>query len=345
MTKQAFLNDLKLSLFGVNESVKDEILADINEHFIEGAAQGLSEEEICKSLGQPGTIAAQVMEEMGSTPPPTPQQKTNWGSSNSDIDQSFANITELKVELEASSLRLHPSTNDMFRVTITNLGDSKHKIEDNNGALRIKVKREKRWFNWSFGESSPKVDVYVPAQFAGMIKAETAAGSIHAQDTTGDLKLESAAGKIVIDNHRCKIAKLSAAAGSIKANFADSILDEVKIESAAGSVKLIVAETKNLKLTSAAGSVTADIQNLSGDAKLDAAAGSIHLTAYKVTGNIKASSAVGSVNITLPADTDIRVEAEQPTMGKLQNNLQGNPYSAYVLRAESSLGSIKINAI
>jgi len=353
MTKQAFINDLKLSLFGVNDSVREEILADINEHFIEGAAQGLSEEEICRSLGQPGTIAAQVMEEMGSTPPPQQERpRDNFYTDNdqaytpTEVDETFSNISDLKIDLEVSKLRLQPSENGMFRVTITNLTDrDKHSIEDRNGTLRISVKRKKRLIGFVWGSStSPEVRVYVPAQFNGKIKVESAAGSIHAHDTSGDLNFESAAGKIVVDNHRCSNVKFAAAAGSIKADFADSVLEEAKFESAAGSVKVEAAEIKHLKVDSAAGSCTVSVKRLGG-AKIESAAGSATLTAYEVAGDIKVASAVGSVNINLPADANIRIEAEKPSMGKLQNNIQGNPQSPYVLRAESSLGSIRINAI
>jgi len=354
MTKQAFINDLKLSLFGVNDSVREEILADINEHFIEGTAQGLSEEEICRSLGQPSTIAAQVMEEMGTPPPQQERPRENFYTDNNqdftptEVDESFPNasISALKIDLEVSKLRLLPSENGMFRVIITNLTDrDKHSIEDRNGTLYINVKRKKRFIEFVWGSStSPEVKVYIPKQFGGKIKVDSAAGSIRANDTSGDLHFEAAAGKIVVDNHRCSYVRFESAAGSVKANFADSILEEVKIDSAAGSVKLDAAEIKHLKIDSAAGSVKANIKRL-GETKIESAAGSATLTAYEIAGNMKVASAVGSININLPADANIRIDAEKPSMGKLHNNIQGNPQSPYVLKAESSLGSIRINAI
>jgi len=63
MTKQKFFEELTNALMPVDPSIRAELLADINEHFTEGASFGLSEEEICEKLGQPSQIAEQVLEE------------------------------------------------------------------------------------------------------------------------------------------------------------------------------------------------------------------------------------------------------------------------------------------
>ena len=63
MTKQKFFEELTNALEPVDPGTRAELLADINEHFTEGASFGLSEDEICKKLGQPSQIAEQVLEE------------------------------------------------------------------------------------------------------------------------------------------------------------------------------------------------------------------------------------------------------------------------------------------
>jgi DUF4097 and DUF4098 domain-containing protein YvlB len=67
MKKQDFINELNNGLANVPTHIRDEIIADINEHFTEGFAHGMSEEEVCDNLGHPSTIAAQVLEEYGET--------------------------------------------------------------------------------------------------------------------------------------------------------------------------------------------------------------------------------------------------------------------------------------
>ena len=63
MKKQQFIQELTTALVTVDAQTRSEIIADINEHFVEGTGQGQSEEEICKNLGQPSQIAEQVLEE------------------------------------------------------------------------------------------------------------------------------------------------------------------------------------------------------------------------------------------------------------------------------------------
>jgi len=63
MTKQDFIQELTTALAPIDAQTRAEIIADINEHFTEGAAHGQTEEEICINLGQPGQIAEQVLEE------------------------------------------------------------------------------------------------------------------------------------------------------------------------------------------------------------------------------------------------------------------------------------------
>jgi len=63
MKKHDFIRELTAQLAPIDTKARAEIIADINEHFTEGLAQGQTEEEICKKLGQPGQIAEQVLEE------------------------------------------------------------------------------------------------------------------------------------------------------------------------------------------------------------------------------------------------------------------------------------------
>ena len=63
MKKQDFIRELTTALSPIDSQSRAEIIADIEEHFAEGAAHGQTEEEICINLGQPGQIAEQVLEE------------------------------------------------------------------------------------------------------------------------------------------------------------------------------------------------------------------------------------------------------------------------------------------
>lgn len=60
MNKKEFLNKLSSSLGNIPNSEKNDILLEYETHFISGKQDGKSEEEICKKLGNPKTIAKEM---------------------------------------------------------------------------------------------------------------------------------------------------------------------------------------------------------------------------------------------------------------------------------------------
>ncbi|MCL2708944.1 MAG: DUF1700 domain-containing protein, partial [Defluviitaleaceae bacterium] len=67
MKRQEFLSELSICLLSLPDDIRKEICGDFNDHFIEGAERGLTEEEICRNLGQPSAIAEQFAEEYKSS--------------------------------------------------------------------------------------------------------------------------------------------------------------------------------------------------------------------------------------------------------------------------------------
>lgn len=63
MNKSEFMNILQTRLINVNPSWRDEILSDLEEHFAQAAASGLTEEEAITHLGDPMELAQQFYEE------------------------------------------------------------------------------------------------------------------------------------------------------------------------------------------------------------------------------------------------------------------------------------------
>ena len=57
MTKQEFLSRLERALSSLPEAERRDILSDYEEHFAQGEREGLTDEEICRRLGDPETIA------------------------------------------------------------------------------------------------------------------------------------------------------------------------------------------------------------------------------------------------------------------------------------------------
>jgi len=352
MTKQMFIHELKVALAQVDTNTRDEIIADISEHFTEGAAQGLSEEDICCALGQPGSIAEQVLAELKSQPslqiPSHNQTLPIMGtvSQGMDIDESFAGVSSILAKLEASNFHLRTSPSGEFRVTITNV--SKHEscqVQNESGKLVITVKRARQLFNIFGFKTSAEVTMYVPAQFPGEVKVDTSAGNITAENASGEVHFDTSAGNVTLDRHRGNRIHIDTAAGNVKVQLENSYVEYVNIDTSAGNVNFEAQETGYLNIDTSAGGISARVTKISGETKLDTSAGSVKLTAQEVAGNIKLDTSAGSIKVFLPVDANCRIDVRKPSVGSLHNEITGNPNSPYVLRADSSVGSIHLKAL
>ena len=65
MTRAAFLARLRSGLRGLDGEDIEELVADYDAHFAEGAADGRSEEEVARALGDPGRLARELRAEAG----------------------------------------------------------------------------------------------------------------------------------------------------------------------------------------------------------------------------------------------------------------------------------------
>lgn len=65
MTRQKFMQTLRLGLSGLPQTTVQEILADYEAHFAEGAGAGRTEEEVAAALGEPGRLARELRAEAG----------------------------------------------------------------------------------------------------------------------------------------------------------------------------------------------------------------------------------------------------------------------------------------
>jgi uncharacterized membrane protein len=65
MTRQEFIARLRAGLMGIPEAAKNEIAADYETHFTEGAAAGRSEADVAAALGDPDRLARELKAEAG----------------------------------------------------------------------------------------------------------------------------------------------------------------------------------------------------------------------------------------------------------------------------------------
>jgi DUF4097 and DUF4098 domain-containing protein YvlB len=369
MKKQEFISELKNALGQVPPHIREEILADISEHFTEAIAQGLTEEEVCRNLGQPSIIAAQVLEEYGETRRSEKQTEfggfeqvfdgigqvfdnvgqifsgKSGGGHDIEIDQSFTDIRTIDIKITESKLRFVPATDGRCRVTL--YGRSRYNrftAVNENGTLVVRDNSPVVRFELFRFKSSLVTTVYVPLQFEGEIKARNGVGNISVADTSGRLDIKSGTGTVTVENHRGVKVRVHTGAGKATVHLSGRT-EDADISTGAGSAVFTAEETGRLRLSSGAGSVEAQVTRLYGDTRVNSGAGSVKLTANELAGNIDANSGAGSVKISLPKEINCRIDAKKPGVGSLHNELTGNPHSPYVLRASSGVGSIHLKAI
>ena len=364
MKKQAFIQELKNALSQADPQVREEIIADISEHFTEGISQGLSEEEICRNLGQPGTIAAQVLEDYAVVQQKPPFQSTSQeqtddeplaegvnrlagGGYEIDIDKTFVNVNSICAELSESNLRFVPAQGGSFRVTLKGRSrQNEFTIVELNGVLTVKAKSSAWKFSWFRFKSNLETTIYIPSQFMGDIRAKTSAGNISATDTSGQLDLKASAGNITIGGHRATKAHIRTSAGNANIQLASRLIEDLDVSSSAGNVELTAQETGRVKLSTSAGNARANIARLGGDTSISSSAGSVDLTVREIAGDVKIKSSAGSVQVRMPADANCRIETKVPRYaGTVHNEITGNPQSPYLLRATCSAGTVRLTAM
>ena len=226
MQKQEFIRELKTALAKAPNGVRDEIISDISEHFSEGAAQGLSEDEICRKLGQPGSIAEQVLQEYAKSgyearygndsgkADSTYESVKIKGGYEISIDRSFNGISNIDATFSISDIHFIQAATDTCRVEIN--GRSKYDkftLENRGGTLVVKADEPIFRFEIFGFKTKLVVTIHVPARFMGELKASSAAGNISAICVSGRLTLSTAAGNVTVDEHQGGDWHLRSAAG------------------------------------------------------------------------------------------------------------------------------------
>jgi len=382
MTKQQFINELTAALSQVDLQTRDEIMADINEHFTEGAAHGLSDEDICIKLGQPGQIAAQVLEEYSDAQNNThifedlkafkagkqhsSDARRIRGGYDINIDSYYDNINSIDIDLKISDINIVTAPQGS-QVRLTMQGHSKYNtftIDNKNGCLLIKEQQPMVRFEIFRFKTTLETTIYVPAGFIATnidaytgignikltgiscdaMKLKTSVGNIAVKDCTVDNgDIKSSAGNITISGGAMDRIDAKSSAGNV--TLTGCAADCVSAKSSAGNINFTANESESLSLHSSAGTINVQVARLLGDTNLSSSAGSVRLEAREVGGNITAKSSCGSVKIYLPQDVNCRIITKKPSVGSVNNSLTGNPNSPYVLSASTSIGSVTLEAI
>jgi DUF4097 and DUF4098 domain-containing protein YvlB len=352
MKKQEFFNELRTRLAGTDETLRDEICSDIDEHFQEGYAHGLTEEEICRNLGQPGTIAEQILEEYKEKPiKAEAAQRTDKPADNDfikqgpfggsyydiDIDKRFTDVKDVKIKLNTNNLIIKPDNQSQhFRVTIRGRSRyNKFNLESIAGELNIIEDRPVFVFEIFNVITKLETTLWVPSYFSGDINAAVSNGEINVTGVQGNmLNLKNSVSSSYVSNCRFNEYAVHSSAGKVEMNKCDG--NKILIKASAGSVT--VEETSGaLEVQASAGNVHIFNKNQKmGKVKVDASAGSVKLEALE-TQELHLYSAAGSIKAMVEKlNGDAWLNSSAGSVKFETRSLAGN------IDAQSAVGSIKL---
>ena len=362
MKKQDFIQELSHALTPIDAQTRAEIIADINEHFAEGTARGLSEEEICRNLGQPGQIAEQVLEEYN-------EVQRSMGSNNfSDPPQppqppplDFAGIGEtITAALE------HADIAGTVNRALKSAGINGY---SNNGRHGRRERRERH--DWHEMRNSHKhhhrhdhhdQHVEIDETFPGVaaIEADLIMANIyfyndqqlsdvrvviHGRNRFNEINMENKNGTLHIKQSgpviRFGFFRLKPNL-EVTVYLPSSFTGDIKASTATGSIQS-AGITSRVELDTAAGGISLDDFN-GKYAKLDSGAGSISVSGNTI-GDIRADTGAGKINIQCQEAREVKLGSGAGSMevyaGKLTGDIKMSTGAASIrLEAHDVLGNI-----
>ena len=376
MTKQAFMKELEAELTTIDKSAREELLEDISDHFLAGAAIGLSEADICKGLGQASAIAAQAKEDLGvaETAPQDNDQKrrifeekTKWNRDKfqkpelTEETQVFpSSITAIDVQSKLSNLNIFPSESDEIRVVSKLAHASFFKASVIDGVLCIRYRYnsgqldsdfpETNWGSMTFRQfpKSPwdTIAIYLPKQHQISMKVSTSVGHVLGLNVAARFDVRTSAGSITFTGSDISGSSLRASAGHITVDAKELSLNGLYVKSSAGSAKVWANQTENLEVKSSAGSAEVNVQKLVGNTTIRSSAGSATITALEILGHTSITTSVGDVTVNLPKNIDCSIHSKasgfQIAGKRISGDVEGHPNSSNTLYLKSSMGSIRL---
>ncbi|MCL2363408.1 MAG: DUF4097 family beta strand repeat-containing protein [Defluviitaleaceae bacterium] len=320
MTKQSFMSELKRELAHAPSHIREEIMADISEHFSEAISQGMTEEEVCRNLGQPGTIAAQVHKEYGEQAARRSQTSNTSGNQyNNGHKQGQGTDHEYDDDDDDG-----PGSFGGFFANFGRMfggGGSRaegHVIsidQSFDGICDINIKLSESTIRFAPSDDN-RVRITIRGQSRHNIyTVENRGGTLYVRD-------QKPHGRFMMFNFSTKLdttvylpaqftgeIKARSAMGKISAHDVSGQLD---LKAAAGNISVENHRGKRIRIRAAAGNATVHMQSGRVDEiDISTAAGNAKITAEE-TGRLRVESAAGNVDATinrLYGDTKISTAA------------------------------------
>ena len=326
MTKQAFIQELSAALASIDSQARAEIIADINEHFAEGAAHGQTEEEICRNLGQPSQIAEQVLEEYKAF------KTYNHSQYNHGIGDAISSALEAADidGIVSSALQSAANATRAVANVFANMEDTPRDIEWGNDGTPWEAhgtadntSRVRGGYEFDIEEiftgiSDIDIDLSLAnVQLLSNPQSSDVRVTVKGRSRNNNLRLENKNGTLVIHQRgpsfsfsifgfksslEVTVYVPSSFSGKIKTDTgagnitATGIGGKLYFDTGAGNVNFKGRIANSIKADTGAGKVRIECQE-AGKINLDTGAGSIDIYAEKILGDMKLSSGAGSIRL------------------------------------------------
>ena len=328
MTKQAFIQELTAALAPIDAQARAEIIADINEHFTEGAARGQTEEEICRNLGQPGQIAEQVLEEYNTY---KSQNGTNYTGGIGDAISSALESAGID-DIVSSALQAAANATRAAGNVLANMDNFKEHApqvvvwgndstpwESNvDNAAKVRGGYELSIDKTFTGVSAIEIDLSLAnVQLLSAPQSSDVRVTVKGKSRSNNFGLENKNGTLFIRKKEptfsfsifgfkstleVKIYVPSSFNGKINADIgaghitATDIGGSMYFNTGAGNVIFKGSAAENIKVNTGTGKVLVECQK-AGKIRVDSGAGPIDIHTKKIMDDIKLTSGAGGISV------------------------------------------------
>lgn len=333
MTKAEYMKTLQEKLQRYNIAVEREILEDYEQHFAEGLAQGRTEEEIIRELGNIEEMLQEFSEEDLKQELETVEMLASQSNSYEQLYHKVV-IDGLVANIEACG-----SGDDQLRIDYENRGSKAQKLRyyfyqyEKDGVFYAGVKDRKSidfkndvfrglfsHTNWSCDEIDLRIEI--PAGIPA-IRIQTASGDLTIQKIqTGELEIQCSSGNQQIEGIVCE--KLSAKTGSGDMDISDIHMDiqrdtHMELHTTSGDMNMADISSGRMYVQTGSGNIEAGKMQ-TGYLKMQTGSGELELENVQSnrmqlgtgSGDVDASGIKGKELIvgTGSGDVDLRADME-----------------------------------
>ena len=256
----------------------------------------------------------------------------NYETLTYEINEGFKNIA---INTNTADISFLPTDEDICKVSCYENQKIKHIVSYSDDTLSIEVDENRKWYDYIFNFSSPKITIYLP---------EKEYSSLYINESTGDLDISN---DFTFDN-----IDISVSTGNIKCLASTNKM--CSIRSTTGNIYLEDVTTNYLDLSCSTGKINASKVNCYNDININVTTGKTilsditcnNLITNGSTGNVSLDGVISKDRLYIERSTG-NVEIQKSDASKIfikttTGNVSGTLLTDKTFIAKSSTGRINV---